>query len=99
MSLDPVQVAPHAFKVILENERVRVLESRLEPGDRTTMHSHPPNVVYSITDSTTKFTARGEKARVTFHKAGTAIWEEAGSHATENVGTTTAHNIVIELKH
>ena len=38
---DAVKVAPHVYKVALENDRVRVLETRMKPGDKTSMHSHP----------------------------------------------------------
>ena len=41
MSEDAVKVAPNSYKSILENERVRVLEYRGKPGDKTAMHSHP----------------------------------------------------------
>jgi hypothetical protein len=31
-------------------------------------------------------------------KAGQTLWMEAGSHATENIGTSEGHNLVVELK-
>ena len=34
-------VAPHAYRVLFENERVRLLEVSMEPGSSTEMHSHP----------------------------------------------------------
>jgi hypothetical protein len=36
MSLDPVQSNPKHFRVVFENERVRVLHYSDQPGDRTT---------------------------------------------------------------
>ena len=39
MSLDPVETNPDHYKVVFENERVRVLEYTDRPGERTT----PPN--------------------------------------------------------
>ena len=35
---DPVRTNPGHYRVILENERVRVLEYRDSPGDKTTPH-------------------------------------------------------------
>jgi len=49
MSNDAVAVAPDHYRVLLENERVRVLEFRVEPGAKTQMHRHlsprfPPGI-------------------------------------------------------
>ena len=33
------------YRVVLENDRVRVLEYRDKPGEKTTMHAHPDFVV------------------------------------------------------
>jgi quercetin dioxygenase-like cupin family protein len=47
--LDAVVAAPAHDHVLLENERVRVLETRIEPGDATPVHTHPwPNVQYVL---------------------------------------------------
>jgi hypothetical protein len=37
-------VPPRGHRVLLENDRVRVLELRIKPGEVTGMHSHPPCV-------------------------------------------------------
>lgn len=42
---DPVVANPKLYRVVFENERVRVLEYRDEPGDRTVPHSHPDSVM------------------------------------------------------
>jgi quercetin dioxygenase-like cupin family protein len=42
---DTLQVNSDSVRLKLENSRVRVLESRLQPGGREQMHSHPPYVV------------------------------------------------------
>ena len=36
-------------KVLLDNEKVRVLELQMPPGGKTGMHSHGDNIVYFIT--------------------------------------------------
>ena len=38
---DAVTVAPNNYKTLLENDRIRLLEYRGKPGDKTEMHSHP----------------------------------------------------------
>ena len=48
MSDDPTETNPDLYKVVFENERVRVLEYRDVPGDRTTSHSHPDSVMVTL---------------------------------------------------
>jgi hypothetical protein len=55
MAQDVVKVSPETHKVLLENERVWVLGVRVKPGEKIGMHSHPPNVVYFLTDGTIRF--------------------------------------------
>jgi quercetin dioxygenase-like cupin family protein len=91
-------VAPHAYKVLFENERVRLLEVSMEPGSSTEMHSHPDNLVYILSDGKYAFTdASGEKAE--FEVApGAVFWMEATDHATDNVGDTTIRALMFEPK-
>ncbi|PYJ67167.1 MAG: hypothetical protein DME76_15800, partial [Verrucomicrobia bacterium] len=42
---DPVKTSPQYYKVLLENDQVRVLEYRLKPGEKEPTHSHPAGVV------------------------------------------------------
>ena len=41
---DPVKTSPQYYKVLLENDQVRVLEYRLKAGEKEAMHSHPAGV-------------------------------------------------------
>ena len=45
MSQDPVQANPDHYKVVFENDRVRVLEYRDVPGHTSVMHRHPDSVM------------------------------------------------------
>lgn len=38
--LDAVRAAPAQHRVLLENADVRVLDTRIEPGERTPVHTH-----------------------------------------------------------
>ena len=42
---DPVCTDPDKYEVIFENDRVRVLEYRDQPGGRTHPHRHPDSVM------------------------------------------------------
>lgn len=96
---DPVQVAPNHYKVLLENEHVRVLDFHAKAGDKVPMHSHPAYVAYWVSGSgKTKFTSPDGKTSESESAAGTAIWRDAETHAAEYLGPGEQHVILVELK-
>ena len=96
---DVLKAAAKAYKLLMENEKVRVLDIRLKPGEKAPMHNHPNNhVVYVMNNAKFKLTFADGKMGDFDLKSGQALWMEAGSHATENVGTTDGHNLVVEIK-
>lgn len=98
MAGDAVQVAPDTYRVLVENDRVRVLEAHSKPGEKTEMHSHPAYVGIGITDGHFKFTLPdGESTEIEL-KAGEALFLEAVEHMTENIGMSEARAILVELK-
>lgn len=95
---DAVSVAPHVYKVLLENDRLRVLEIRTKPGESSDMHSHPDMVLYAVSDCDWELTAgSGESAEARI-PAGTATFLEATSHTAKDIGSAGSHAIAIELK-
>ena len=96
MADDAVKVAPHAYKVVVENDRVRVLEYRGMPGVKTEMHSHPAVVAIAI--GKFKFTLPDGQSMEMELQGGQAMYMDASEHATENAGTAEAHVILVELK-
>jgi quercetin dioxygenase-like cupin family protein len=96
---DPVKVAPNNFTVLLENERVRVLDFHTKAGVKIPLHSHPAYISYSISGAgKTKFTSADGKVTEPAAKTGQATWHEAETHASEYEGTGTAHVLLVELK-
>ncbi|HTC23788.1 MAG TPA: hypothetical protein VK688_05460 [Gemmatimonadales bacterium] len=96
---DPVKVAPKNFKVLLENDHVRVLDFHTTSGAKIPMHSHPAYISYNISGSgKTKFTTADGKTKEQAAAAGQAIWHDAETHASEYEGTGTAHVVLVELK-
>ncbi|HMK29788.1 MAG TPA: cupin domain-containing protein [Terriglobales bacterium] len=100
LAQDVMSVAggPETHKVILDNDRVRVLDVRIQPGQKIAMHSHPVNTVYFVNDSKLKVTLPDGKTAVREGKAGTAVWNDATTHAVENVGTSELHLVQTEMK-
>jgi quercetin dioxygenase-like cupin family protein len=97
-SQDPVRVSPQFYTVRVENDRVRVLEYRLKPGEKEAMHSHPAYVVHVLSDATVRTTLPSGTTAETTVKNGEIIWSEPASHAAENIGRTDLHLIIVELK-
>ena len=81
-----------------ENDRVRVLELRLKPGEREGMHTHPAYVLYALTDYRVKNTSADGTVRVFERKGGDVFWGEPVTHGGENVGDTEVHALIVELK-
>ena len=97
MSLDPVATNPDHYRVVFENERVRVLEYTDEPGDQTTVHEHPDSVMYTLTSFRRRLVI-GDLEREVEIPAGTATWLGAQQHSGHNIGDTPTHTIFVELK-
>ena len=95
---DPVAVSPQYYSVRFENDRVRVLEYRLKPGEREGMHTHAPGIVYVLAESTIRTTLPDGTAAERPAKAGEIFWRDATSHSVVNVGQTEAHALAIDLK-
>lgn len=93
-----MKLSPEYYTVRFENDRVRVLEYRLKPGQKEVQHSHPPGVVYLLADATLQVTDGNGKVSTADGKAGAVSWRDFTVHSAENVGKTEAHAIAIELK-
>jgi quercetin dioxygenase-like cupin family protein len=95
---DPMKVAPHIFRVLFENDRTRVLQEWLRPGEKEPMHSHPRAVVYAINSFRGKSTSESGKVTDLEEKADQVHWYEPETHAVENTGRTILRAIIVELK-
>ncbi|HEX9654383.1 MAG TPA: cytoplasmic protein [bacterium] len=98
MAQDAAKVAADVCKVILENDRVRVLDFWVKPGQKVAMHSHPAHITYFITAGKMKTTLPDGKATEGEPKAGDVRWSDPVTHANENIGAAESHVIVVELK-
>lgn len=95
---DPVVTNPDLYKVVFENDRVRVLEYRDKPGDRTTPHGHPDSVMYTVSSFRRRLYAADGGQRDVELPAGMIGWLPAQWHSGHNIGGTDTHVIFIELK-
>ena len=105
-SLDAVTAAPDHHTVLFENERVRVLEARVAPGDTVPLHTHAlPGIQYLT--SLADFVRRDADGSVMLDTRSAAVAVEAPlvvwsepipPHTLENVGERPIHAIVVEVK-
>ena len=95
----PEEVSPDVYKVLLENEDVKVLEVTFAPGQSDNMHDHNPVTFYLL---------QGGKAQVTLPD-GTVNEREISTgfvghnkekvrHQVKNIGDNTIKIILVERK-
>lgn len=95
---DVAVVNPKSIQVKLENERVRVLEATIEPGYKEKQHSHPASIVYVLTGGKTRNHLPDGTTSEATYTAGQTAYREPITHWAENIGKTTIHLIIVELK-
>lgn len=95
---DPVKVDPNHYKVVFENDEVRVLRIHYAPGEKSVMHHHPKSVAVFLHDQSAKFTYPDGKTEVVNVKAGDTNVTPAGEHLPEDVGDTPIDVILVEIK-
>ena len=104
--LDAVVAAPEHHRVLLENASIRVLETKIAPGEIVPLHTHQwPAVHYFRARSA--MVRRNEQGAVEVDTrespiAGTAaeaVWSPPlAPHTLQNVGATPIHVITVEVK-
>jgi quercetin dioxygenase-like cupin family protein len=97
-SRDPVVTDGDKYKVILENERVRVLEYRDSPGQRTSPHRHPDYLLCALSAFPRRLILTDGREAVREFRPGEVAFGKAQSHIGENIGSTDTHVLIVELK-
>jgi quinol monooxygenase YgiN/quercetin dioxygenase-like cupin family protein len=95
---DPVPLYPDNYKVLLENDKVRVLHFILRKGDTEQLHHHPPAVTYVLTPFKIRFTLGDGRVIVREAKAGDVFYGDDILHSPLNIGDTDASGILVEMK-
>ena len=94
---DAVKATPDTSKILLNNERVHLVDIRLKKDAKSPLHVHPGYVAYALNDGKVKFTGTDGKEAVVEVKAGAALWRDAEAHTVENLGDE-LHVLHLELK-
>lgn len=86
MAQDAVEAAPNVYTVLFENERVRLLEGRVRPGESSTMHTHPAGLTYILQGGKAAIaTPAGDRFEVEL-TPGRVNWKDSGEHSGTNLG-------------
>jgi quercetin dioxygenase-like cupin family protein len=94
---DIVAAAPDMTSVIFENDYVRAILFRLQPGDELPEHASHGRAVYSLSDYRILWTEEGESSEKEW-RAGQAHWHDALDHAVSNIGESEAVFLVVARK-
>ncbi|MDI3213845.1 cytoplasmic protein [Arthrobacter sp. AL12] len=97
MAKDPVETNPEHYRVVFENDRVRVLEYTDSPGHMTTEHHHPDSVMITASAFRRRLSSNGKTVEVEL-PTGVARWMPEQDHSGENIGETDTHTFFVELK-
>ncbi|MBK6507317.1 MAG: hypothetical protein IPG02_17095 [Ignavibacteria bacterium] len=104
--LDAMIAAAKHHKLLLENEKVRVLDTCIPAGERTAVHTHKWPATYYVM-SFSDFIRYDDKDNVVLDSrtlaqlpsVGTAMWSEPlVPHSLENIGAQDLRVISIEIK-
>ncbi|WP_348810522.1 cupin domain-containing protein [Flavobacterium maritimum] len=96
---DPMKVGPKVYKkVLLNNEKVRVMSVEFAPGVVMPMHSHPHHTIYVLTGGKLQITEKGKAPSIADLKAGDVLYFPPVTHTGKNIGTTTVKLVVTEIK-
>ncbi|MDM0110527.1 hypothetical protein QTI66_00085 [Variovorax sp. J22R133] len=98
---DAAKTEPRSYRVVLENDKVRVVQYDSRPGIGVCgagRHSHPDHVVVAMTPAKVKVTMPDGKTVLNNLTAGAVLWDPAATHVAENVGGSGARLLLIEIK-
>ena len=98
MAQDPTEVDSKYYKVVFENDQVRVLRITYGPHYMGVMHEHPASLVVWLTDGDGIITSADGKAEEIHAKAGDVTWNAPAKHRGENMSDQPFEVIEIELK-
>lgn len=95
-----VEAAPEIYKVLAENDMMRVILGVWPPGGRDDWHGHPPSSVYYVTNCQVRaFFPDGSQRDLTrIAGKGRARNKPVKSHSIQNIGSSECRILMTEIK-
>jgi quercetin dioxygenase-like cupin family protein len=82
-AFDPARLAPHIYKVLLQNERLRVLDVTLRNGETPPLHRHPDRLIVYLNSCAWMETGSDGKETMQSYTTGDVVWKPALMHGGE----------------
>jgi quercetin dioxygenase-like cupin family protein len=96
---DVMVAAPNHYRVLVDNENVRVVENTLQPGEKDALHTHPAGWYYVTRGGTMKVVFASGQTEMWTPPTGESGWSAPEApHTSENVGTTPMSYVLVEVK-
>lgn len=86
------------YKVLWENENIRIVEHRMQPGESEPMHAHPAMLAYIMESSNLLVTESDGATNAVTLTRGEFQELPSWTHSIENIGDTPLHTLLVELK-
>ena len=96
---DPTDIDSKHYKIVLENDDVRVLHITYGAGETSVMHEHPDAVFVSTTSNSMRMHLPDGSSMDIEITANEPMWTPAGAHRPENLSGGDISGYLIELKH
>ncbi len=98
LAQDATKVDAKHYKVVFENDEVRVLRINYGAHEKSVMHYHPEGVAIFLTGGKGKFTFPDGTTQNIEWNAGDTIWMPATKHLPENLSDEPFELIQVEMK-
>jgi hypothetical protein len=95
---DVLTTEPTHYRLMFENEFVRVINVYFGPHDKTGMYFHRAGVIVAVTAGHIKFMDDNGKIKISSYLPGDARWVQAVRHTAENLEDSGYGAIFIEIK-
>lgn len=95
---DPVKVDAKHYKVLMENDKVRVVRVTYGAKEKSVMHEHPDSLAIFLGEAHVRFTMPDGKTEDSHKKTGDVQWTAAGKHNPENLSDKPLEVILVEFK-
>jgi beta-alanine degradation protein BauB len=98
---DASKIQSRAYRVVLENDKLRVLEFNSKPGMGVCgsgKHSHPAHLTVALTAAKVRVKLDDGRIVVAENSPGDVFWSEAETHETENISGRDVRALIVELK-
>ena len=93
---DPVSVSPEHFRLMIDNDYVRVLDVRHQPGESDKMHRHPTSAYFVLSGDKMRFELERSQRDGDVRAGSVTLQGPIAAHSVENIGESLLHFVMVE---